>query len=261
MDTQNVWIAGDEGTLLHTSDHGKTFMRCTVDPQDSLTGLWASGPDAVWVSGTRHVYRVEGATTLATLSVPAGSTSVWGTSRTNVWIAAGALMHTTDGGDRWSDTTPLVRGLRQGPDQVWVTGHNLWASIPFFAVHSADDGATWNDSGWLPQTENTVRVRGSGADDVWIVASMEGAIHSTDGGATWIREGPPRRDGRFDPLLDVYAAGDGWAFAADGGLWARRGRPPWVRETGPEVEVLSIGGTSRADVWAVGNRGIVLHRP
>jgi len=145
---------------------------------------------------------------------------------------------------------------------VWVTGHDVWASIPFFAVHSADEGATWSDSGWLPQTENTVRVRGSAADDVWIVASIEGAIHSTDGGATWVREGPPSHDGgRSDPLHDVYAAGAGWAFAAGGGLWVRKGRLPWVREVPPEVEMLSIRGTSRADVWAVGDRGLVLHRP
>jgi photosystem II stability/assembly factor-like uncharacterized protein len=266
VDTRDVWIAGDSGTLLHTADHGKTFTRCTVDPQESLTGLWASGPDEVWITGSRHVHRVESETTLATLSVStAGSSAsegVWGTSRMDVWIAAGALMHTIDGGDHWSDATPRIGGVPHGTDQVWVTGHDVWAAIAFFAVHSADRGAFWTDSGWLPQTENTVRVRGSAADDVWIVASEEALIHSTDSGVTWTREGPSRAgDHRFDPLNDLYAAGAGWAFAAGGGLSVRMGRLPWVREIGPEVEMVSVRGTSRADVWAVGERGRVLHRP
>jgi photosystem II stability/assembly factor-like uncharacterized protein len=266
VDTREVWIAGDSGTLLHTSDHGKTFSRCTVDPNESLTGLWASGPDVVWITGSRNVHRVEGGTTLATLSVAGargtGSEGVWGTSGTDVWIATGALMHTIDGGDHWSDATARVHGLPQGTDQVWVAGHDVWASVPFSAVHSADDGATWTDSGWMPQTENTVRVRGGAADDVWIVASAEGLIHSTDKGATWTVEGPPSLGNlQLDPLHDLYTAGGGWAFAASGGLSVRMGRLPWVREVDLRIDMYSIRGTSRDDVWAVGDRGIILHRP
>lgn len=51
-DADDVWFVGVEGTIVHTSDHGKTFARCTIDSKEELSSVWAASRDDVWILGT-----------------------------------------------------------------------------------------------------------------------------------------------------------------------------------------------------------------
>jgi hypothetical protein len=215
--------------------------------------------------GPERIHRIEGGRTLATLSSgheALGGREVWGVSAREVWIAGGALSHTRDGGDTWTDDGPP----RCGGEGIWGSSAlDLWTSCSFLVHQSRDGGRSWSVSSFQPQTEESFRVRGSGLDDIWIVAEGEYPAHSTDAGATWEQEEvrPPDELVESMHYLDaLWSAGKGWAWAVSGGaVWVRRDRKPWVREVATSAGILAVWGSGRGDVWAVGREGLVLHRP
>ncbi|HEY8090990.1 MAG TPA: hypothetical protein VIF09_24175, partial [Polyangiaceae bacterium] len=183
----DVWIGSDGGELLRTQDGGRTFWRADIG--EDIVSLWGDGPDDVWVLGKRHAYRVRGGTRLARLSVEGDFSRIAGTSATDVWIAAGELLHTSDGGATFQhvDPDPHVRRT----DEVWASSaSDVWATVPFLVVHSGDGGRTWARTSLAISSEDDFRLRGS-PTDLWIIGYRLGPSRSTDGGLTWHEEGPP----------------------------------------------------------------------
>ncbi|HEX3344555.1 MAG TPA: hypothetical protein VHS09_08265 [Polyangiaceae bacterium] len=254
----DVWIGGEEGTLLRTHDGGRTFARATVG--EAVVALWGAGPDDVWVLGRRHLYRVRQGNRLARLSVEADFHRLWGTSPADVWIAAGVLVHTADGGTTFTRADPDPRTRRT--DDVWASATaGVWATVPFSVVHSADAGKTWAHASLPVASEDDFRLRGS-ATDAWIVGYRGGPWRSTDGGLTWRDDGPPPvtdvTKARF--WVDLWSTGDrAWAVTSDA-IWARSEKAPWARVLKtPKVEAVWASGPD--DVWAVGDAGLVVCSP
>ena len=110
VDGKQGWVAGDNGTLLHTTDGGTTWVPQTSGTPADLTSLHFL-PDGKqgWVAGDN-----------------------------------GTLLHTTDGGATWapqtSGTLVSLTSLLFLPDgkQGWVAGRNGTL------LHTTDGGATWN---------------------------------------------------------------------------------------------------------------------
>jgi hypothetical protein len=253
----DVWIGADDGTLLRTQDQGRTFVQAAVG--EPVVAIWGAVPDDVWVLGKRHVHRVRQSTRLSTLPVEGDFRRVSGTSATDVWIAAGTLLHTTDGGATFhhADPDPHLRRT----DEVWASsGTEVWATVPFGVVHSGDGGRTWSHASLVLSSEDDFRLRGS-ATDVWIIGYRLGPSRSTDGGLTWREDGPP-------PVTDVSkqrfwvdawsTGGRAWAATSDE-IWGRPGGPTWVRTLTARVNALWASGPD--DVWAVGDAGSILHSP
>jgi photosystem II stability/assembly factor-like uncharacterized protein len=267
-DSSEVWIVGAAGTILHTRDHGKTFVRCTIDANEALTAVFASGPDDAWILGTTHVFHVEAAKMVATSPVELqpyaeyfDPVAVFGTSATDVWIANGALLHTVDGGLTWS--RPHAPNFASGRCVGEVSGSpsDLWNACNFFVHRSLDGGATWKDSGWQAHTEERVHVSVGPGGDAWVGGQDSLDLgHTTDHGATWTSEPVARpTPSTFWRLWRVWSGGSGWAvIVVEDGVFVRRGKPPWVRELSG---TFAFGGSSGADIWAVGPNGTVLHRP
>jgi hypothetical protein len=272
----DVWIGGEQGTVLRTRDRGKTFRSLTLEGDEPVASIWGAGPEDVWVLGQHRVHRVLHGDTLATLSVKldgeGGSDGghLRGTSAADVWIAAGALVHTVDGSATWSSTHGCSRVSacmpgRDGATDLWASSPlDVWAAGWFFVSHSVDGGKTWKHSTYTPGMEDDFHLRGSGPGDVWIVGFALGPKHSLDGGATWQEEGPPNPFGpSWKPpfFSDFWSSGGGWAWAATNfGVWVLPGKTPWVRllETG---DIAALWTSGPGDVWAVGSEGRVLHAP
>jgi hypothetical protein len=273
----DVWIGGEQGTVLRTRDRGKTFRSFTLEGDEPVLSIWGAGPEDVWVLGQHAVHRVLHGDTLATLSVKlegegyGGAGHVRGTSAADVWLATGALVHTVDGGATWSSTHGCSRVLgcmpgRDGAADLWTSSPlDVWAAgFWFFVTHSVDGGKTWEHATYTPGMEEDFHLRGSGPGDVWIVGFHLGPTHSLDGGATWQEERPPNPSGpSWTPPFynDFWSSGGGWAWAATNfGVWVRPGKTPWVRmlDTG---DIAALWASGPGDLWAVGKAGRVLHAP
>jgi photosystem II stability/assembly factor-like uncharacterized protein len=255
-----VWIGGEDGTLLRTRDRGRSFERTSLG--EAVAGIWAAGPDDVWVIGERHVHRIERGATLATLSVEGPFSGVSGTSSRDVWIASSPVVHTADGGDTWSRAAPT--GPTTGSGEIWARSPlDVWGTVPFNVVHSADGGRTWASTSWVLSVEDDIHLRGS-ASDVWIVGYTSGPSRSTDGGATWSEDGPQPRPGISRQAFygDLWSAGGGWAWIVTlDGIWVRPGKKPWVRSTLDARGVVAVWASGPADAWFVGEGGRILHCP
>jgi photosystem II stability/assembly factor-like uncharacterized protein len=254
----DLWIGSDGGGLLRTKDGGRTFARAEIG--EAVVALWGAGPDDLWVLGKRHAYRVRGGTSLATLSVEGDFRRVSGISATDVWIAAGELLHTTDGGATFRHADPDSHVRRT--DEVWAKSPtDVWATIPFGAVRSADGGRTWAHSSLVVSSEDDFRLRGS-PTEIWIIGYRLGPSRSTDGGLTWREEGlaPSTDVGRQRYWVDLWSTGS-WAWAAtDKEILVRAGKTPWARSLDARgLRAIWAGGPD--DVWAVGDAGMVLHSP
>jgi photosystem II stability/assembly factor-like uncharacterized protein len=254
-----VWIGGEEGTVLRTRDHGRSFERTSLG--EWVVGFWGAGPDDVWVIGEHHIHRVEHGATLATLSVEGSFSGVSGTGARDVWIASRPIVHTADGGATWSRAGPI--GPIDGADEIWArTPLDVWATVPFGVVQSADGGKSWSSATVPISVEDGIRLHGS-ASDVWVVLHTFGASRSTDGGRTWHADGPPR----LDPLQqgfygDMWSAGGGWAWMiTPDGIWVRPGRTPWVRSSLDARGAVAVWASGPGDLWVVGEEGRILHCP
>ena len=136
-----------------------------------------------------------------------------------------------------------------GIDEVWASAElDIWTDCGFLVHHSTDGGRTWLNPGFTPETENSFHVRGSSADDVWVISHFEFPRHTTNGGATWEQVAlPQERDlGQFGG--DLWSAGRGWAWLADGGIWVHPDRPLWLREVKP-MGVFALWGTAANDIF------------
>jgi len=267
--SDEVWLVGENGVVVRTRDHAKTFERCSFDSNETLTAVWATGDEA-WILGTSSVFHVDGQGAVSTLGVTlaphfdaSGSrASVFGASTTDIWIANGvggastdALLHTTDGGRTFSRAfaPDVAKGECLG--ETSGSPSDLWTACNFGLRRSTDGGATWKQA-WSAESEVGTHVA-VGPDAVWAASSQSPELaRSTDHGATWTAE----RLGRgVRGVSRVCSAGGGWAWAVADRLWVRPGAPPWAPELPAGLRV-AIGGRPPGDLWAVGDHGLVLRR-
>jgi photosystem II stability/assembly factor-like uncharacterized protein len=229
-DVNDVWIVGTEGTILHTADHGASFTVCTLDSREALTSVWAASRDDVWMLSDEHVFRIEQGTTLATLSVPLGGhcgtprNSLFGLSPTDVWLANGVLLHTTDRGATWSRVRACGDQINDGcTSEIQGNAAELWTDCPFFAHGSTDHGATWPLGAGPGKTEEQVHIA-AGPDDVWVVGqSSQYIARSTDHGATWTEHGLAK-GASGGSVFGIWSAEHGWAWVSAGdGIWTSHG--------------------------------------
>jgi hypothetical protein len=147
-------------------------------------------------------------------------------------------------------------------NEVWASStFGVWATVPFFVVHSDDGGKTWPRTSLVVASEDDFRLRGS-ASDVWIVGYRAGPSRSTDGGLTWREEGPPPTAdaGRQRFWVDLWStSGGAWAATSDA-IWVRPNATRWIRAV-EVTKVEAVWASGPEDVWAVGDGGLILHSP
>lgn len=208
------------------SDGGGTWAPAFDDADaGSLSGVWGSAPDDVWIVGGREgegTVRHYDGTGWSPVAVPDVDLLVWvhGTGPNDLWMVgrSGSVLH-YDGAefavvDVGTDDD-LWGVFAVSPTEIWMVGGDIGGDGPVLQV---TDGTTVTDVG-VADDQNPV-----GADS----------------------------------LFKIWGIGDELFALGQNGLIVRRTPDGWVRTSaGPEAssDFVSLWGTGPDDIVAVGGRG------
>ena len=206
-----VWVTGDAGTILRSTDHGATWAALDSGTTQNLRAIWGSDEGDLWVTGDGGtvLHSSDEGRSWKRLGTPVSGAllGVWGSGAHDVYLAgpAGQLLHTNDHGRSFTtlrplgDTDePLTAVWGSGADDVYVAGDH--GSV----VSTSDHGARWSAMR-KPQARagkdaggggaalsivgtgrgDLVGVFGSGPQTHKGGASDPSAEHTRDGGKTW----------------------------------------------------------------------------
>lgn len=224
FDARTLYLGGESGTILRTSDGGATFEAMTTpgDATDTVFGVWGTRPDDAYAVGSvsgrdGFLWHYDGARWSPVAIAdpgprdPSGSTpglfKVWGDGSGHVYVVGGrgVLLRSTDGAD-------FVR-LETGTSATLftVTGDATHA----IAVGGLSAGVILE----IPHDGAPVDVTPLGAGLVQGVATREGVAFASGAmGAVF------ERDAAWSPIetglaLDVASLHATW-IDPDGGVWA-----------------------------------------
>jgi photosystem II stability/assembly factor-like uncharacterized protein len=282
-DGQNIWVVGNEGTLLYSADGGKTWSprgggaRNLLSIRGDGTGqrLWAVGDrgtilhsangGTMWseqVSQTQALlYSVHVSTDgqrLCAFGVP-------GYLRDN---ELNVILQSTDGGKTWTK--------RQAPSrdrviQVGADCQHLWApGRDGVLLHSADGGNTWTENTTLTQVRSAHV--GYDGQDLWVIAAdphspqhqqSAALLHSSDAGKTWevqtsgatiasLRALRAHSDGRQVWAISEGREGSTILSSGDAGK-------SWTPQTSGAIFLSIYAHSDGRRLWAVGGGGVIIH--
>lgn len=180
-----VLAVGSRGLVLRYDADGDAWT-INADLGDVwLKGVWASGPDDVYVVGQSSIFHYDGARwVLVSPQTDQWLYDVWGSGPNDVFVVGsqGLILHYD--GERWSEQASPFEGesLRaihgSGPDNVWAAGDR--GTIRRF------DGRGWRDVD--PEVDlNLVSIWAGGPDRVY-AASQTTVFHFD--GDSWERIRP-----------------------------------------------------------------------
>jgi photosystem II stability/assembly factor-like uncharacterized protein len=229
VDTQTGWAAGTPA--VHTTDGGETWEEqygishtvWDIHFMDALTGWAVGGREFQFPGGDpiRTIYKTEdgGESWVAQYyeydEVPLHG--VFFIDPDIGWAVgdAGAILHTTDGGNNWhpqvSGTLKHLRGVH------FTDANNGWAvGVSGTLLYTEDGGNTWNVRD-LGITQHLVSVVFVDPDTGWIAGGDVGTgliLHTTDGGDTW----DAQESGTSNSLASIHFVDPnvGWAVGIYG---------------------------------------------
>ena len=226
-DSQNGWIVGDLGVILHTSSGGK--------------GKWKhqrGGP------------RFHNSADAVLLGVDFISKQLG-------WVVGenGTILHTRNAGVTWeSQSSPshlLVDVCAVSSTEGYVVGDRG-------AILRTEDGG----SVWDAQDSRTTECFGAthfvSSQKGWAVAEAGVVLHTTNGGSVWQRQA----SGTTQELLAVFFIDEntGWCVGSAGEIiHTEDGGQTWQRqESGTTWNLFDVHFTSKQRGWAVGMSGTIL---
>lgn len=219
VDARTGWAVGDFGTILHTTDGGKTWRA-----QDSRTS--------------------------------ASLTSCAFAERTRGWIASSrALLRTTDGGASWTSRhgPPLESPRDEYRGVASPAPHRVLTATRLGGIFlSTDDGETWTA---VHRSYEPSRLFFLDASHGWVAGAQGRLARTTDGGGTWtdqyvvVPDRAPLQDPSVlyfsDSLRGWIAAGSDLYTTVDGGKrWAL------LPDSTPRT---ALAMTAAASLWSCGN--------
>lgn len=260
----NLWAACPTGVCGTTGAcNSCTSNWCVADAPGGTGSLWGvlglSATD-IWAVGDNSILRWNGVTwTKATLSGGGQNyRGVWPVSITDAW-AVGALGSTS----RWNGTSwtaPFTNGDGGQLNALWgVNATLIWAG------GDIDIMRRWNGTAWRddwPSTgdwwQRANGVWGSSATNIWSVGPGM-RINHYDGGWSQFNHGlgslPEGWDVHGTTATNVWVVGgDSVVIKFNGASWSV------VRNGTPGDPILrAVWVVSATNVWAAGDRGLVLH--
>ena len=227
VDTQNGWIVGDLGVILHTSSGGKEKWK-----HQRGGPRFHNSADAVLL-GVDFVSKQIG----------------WAVGEN------GTILHTRNGGVTWeSQSSPshlLVGICAISPDEGYVVGDR--GTI----LRTENGGGVWR-----AQDSRTTECFGAthfaSAQIGWAVAEAGVVLHTRNGGSVWQRQ----VSGTQQDLLGVFFADEknGWCVGSGGEIiHTNDGGKTWRRQkSGTHWNLFDVHFTSKRRGWAVGLNGTML---
>ncbi|MYA72151.1 hypothetical protein F4009_02215 [Candidatus Poribacteria bacterium] len=226
-DTQNGWIVGDLGVVLHT----------------------ASGRNGKW-KHQRGGPRFHNSADAVLLGVDFVSKQLG-------WVVGenGTILHTRNGGVTWeSQSSPshlLVGVCAVSSEEGYVVGDR--GAI----LRTEDGGVVWN-----AQDSRTTECFGAAhfisAQKGWAVAEAGVVLQTTNGGTVWERQ----TSGTQQDLLGVFFVDEktGWCVGSGGEIiYTDNGGKTWNQQkSGTTWNLFDVHFTSKQRGWAVGMNGTML---
>lgn len=286
--TGNVWVVGNGGVILNTTDRGATWTQQASGETGTLYSICFvnenEGPAELgWVVGDGGVIihtEDGGATWEPQVSdISEQLRSVFFANRSRGWAvgAAGRILATTDGGSEWGvqaegitnqdmesvDFAPLRPG-ESVVTQGWAIGLN--ASI----LHTSD-GRRWTRQTAARGLTNEALygVFFDSSTKGWAVGDLGPMILNTNNGGTTWNSSPARHAGSKN-LYDLFfiSAADGWAVGSGGKILHMTSAGDWegvITEVteGINVPLWGVAFVDESEGWAVGGTedepGIILN--
>jgi photosystem II stability/assembly factor-like uncharacterized protein len=150
---RHVFVVGDVGTILTSTDDGKTWKQLATKTRVALRAIWGSGLDDIYIVGDGNLvlHSTDGGATWNETNPPThvttGLYTVWGIGASDVYVAGvnGALAQSTDRGKTWRSLN--VEGKLSYKTIYGLVGTKPGADI--FAV--GEGGAMWQRANgtWL----------------------------------------------------------------------------------------------------------------
>ena len=165
VDPHNVWIVGEYGTILYSSNGGYDWQI------QECREIYPVVSEKEWISPVPSLY------------------SVYFKDRHHGWAVGmdGILIHTTDGGKRWTKRTSPLAQEKPTLYKVKVIGDRGWAVGQFGEyMISGDGGINWQKRTGTLRTRLWMRDMDFADDHHGWAAGERGTIVCTaDGGESW----------------------------------------------------------------------------
>ncbi len=235
LDDRRGYVAGDEGTLLSTTDGGYHWQTVTVPTKENLTSIQWQG-ESGWIAGFGGVmvHTGDGGRTwsLQTTHVTQPLESLYFVDQNHGWAVGwvGSIVRTTDGGHNW-ESIDAPEGMIWSLNSVYFRDPmNGWAvGFSGSILRSRDGGATWQVQE-SPSENSLASVMFDRGGKGWIAADTD-ILSSDDGGATW-QTSVPTEDRLFLTWL-VRTSDSTWVIGQYGVLKRSPDNVAWRQLDGP----------------------------
>jgi photosystem II stability/assembly factor-like uncharacterized protein len=194
------WSCGNRGTVIHTSDGGKSWSRQKSGTDHTLSSIYFVDTNNGWVVGEvgTILHTSDGGKNWRAQEspVPYFLMDVWFADAKNGWIVTErtTILHTRDGGETWgiqfSDEDFILKAIS------FADADNGWAAGEFgYIYHTVDGGRTWeHQAGMFDLSEETGEIVGGNflfdvaavsPQEAWVVGIDGYVAHTIDGGKNW----------------------------------------------------------------------------
>lgn len=235
------YAAGEFGTLLRSTDAGRTWAGLKTGLTEPLSTIRLLGPDSFVVGGTCALRRSDdGGRTFRRLPWTASDDRCSGGVRDVdfpdaqtglLLLGNGNVLRSTDAGRTWSRRTAVPgTPATSAASQVQPTALDFVSGTTGFAVTSGGTVFKTDDAGgtWKAAVEEPWAIRAvtfPSASVGYAVGDAPALVKTEDGGATWKELGLPADAGALrtlrcatpDVCVGVTAAGDRVVRTVDGG--------------------------------------------
>lgn len=186
VDANTIWASGSKGTVLLSTDAGKTWSTRDVTGAEGLDfrSVFAFSVSKAYVlsSGDKEKSK---------------------------------LFRTDDGGQHWTLLYTSTEGFLDGL-KFWDAKHGIILGDPvggsFVILTTADGGQTWQrrtlpaaqpDEGAFAASNSSIAIHGK--KEAWFGTSGARVFHTQDGGATWtVAQTPIRHDGKSVGIFSLF---------------------------------------------------------
>lgn len=284
IDKDNIWVVGEQGTILHSKDAGSNWINSPIVTRDNLIRTEFINPDTGWVivgsSSDSSIFRTTNGGSswqfqplwsvapneYLTLDIDfvagAEGEPMWG----YVTGGLGQVWRTVNYGDNWEN----IRG-DCGNGNFWSscfcdknTGWFVGTSSttnPCTILNMTDGGSAWLEQ--ANPTDQPLREVSFADPQRGVAVGLVGTIlYTADGGQNW--ESRPNNGYRWQSVF-LTESGKAWAVGDKGRIaFSNDWGYTWVpQESGVDAELWEVFFINDNEGWIVGGGigkpGVILH--